>query len=315
MKSLNEQMAPAEAVRISIWKLGGLSWRILASRVWREIYQGALLIHAAALSFYFLLALFPLLLFLITLLGFITETGAEMRGELLAVLSRIVPRSASSLIYATVDEIGKNADGGKLSLGLLTALWVASSGIGAISEALNAMYGVKESRAWWRVRSAAVGLTVALASLIISALLILLYCGEIGQAAADYFQQGSRFATFWVLVQVPIILVFVLFAFALIYYFAPNLYEQKWYWITPGSIIGVLLWLLVSFLFRVYLRYFDTYSLIYGSLGAVIVLMLWFYLTGVSILIGGKINAEIENAAANIGVPGAKHRGEKEPDE
>ena len=299
------------AERKSIWKLGGLSWRTLLKHVWTEIYQGALLTHAAALSFYFLLALFPLLLFLITMLGFFTQYGTELRAQMLSILSGVVPRSASTLIYTTVDEIGSNADSGKLSFGLLTALWVASSGIGAISESLNAMYGVKESRPFWKVRVAAIGLTIMIAVLIISALLFILFGGEIGEAVANYFNQSSHFATLWTLAQVPIVLAFVLLAFALIYYFAPNVYDQKWYWITPGSIIGVLLWLLVSLLFRIYLRYFDSYSLTYGSLGAVIVLMLWFYLTGVAILIGGKINAEIENAAANIGVPGAKHHGEK----
>jgi membrane protein len=183
--------------------------------------------------------------------------------------------------------------------------------MGAISESLNAMYGVKESRPFWRVRAAAIGLTITLAVLIISALLLILYGGEIGEGIAVYFNQGSNFIAVWVIAQVPIVLAFVLLSFALIYYFAPNVYDQKWYWITPGSLIGVSLWLLVSFFFRIYLRYFDSYSVTYGSLGAVIILMFWFYLTGIAILIGGKINAEIENAAAQAGVPEAKHHGEK----
>jgi membrane protein len=304
----NTEMVPAP---ISMWKLGGLSWQVLGKRVWSELYEGSLLTHAAALSFYFLLALFPLLLFLITMLGFFTESGTELRNQLLVTLSRVVPPSGAILIYTTVDEIGRNADSGKLSFGILTALWVASSGMGAISEALNAMYGVKESRPWWRVRLAAIGLTVTLAVLIISALLLILYGGEIGEAIAVYFNQGSLFTSLWVLLQVPVVLLFVLMVFAVIYYFAPNVYDQKWYWITPGSILGVALWLLVSVLFRVYLRHFDSYSVTYGSLGALIVLMLWFYLTGVAILIGGKINAEIENVAAHAGMPGAKLHGEK----
>ncbi len=295
----------------SIWKLSNLSWRALGKKVWLEIYEGTLLTHAAALSFYFLLALFPLMLFLITILGFFAESGTELRGQMLKTLSRVVPYSASTLIYSTVDEIGQNADGSKLSFGILTALWIASSGMGAISESLNAMYGVKESRSWWKVRLASIGLTIALAVMIISALLLILYGGEFGAVITDYFNQNRDFATFWIIAQVPVVLVFVLLTFAMIYYFAPNLYDQRWYWITPGSIIGILLWLLVSFLFRIYLRYFDSYSVTYGTLGAVIVLMLWFYLTGVAILIGGKINAEIEGAAAEVGIAGAKLHGQK----
>ncbi|HLM00381.1 MAG TPA: YihY/virulence factor BrkB family protein [Pyrinomonadaceae bacterium] len=301
--------------RPSLWKRGGLSWRELARRVWDEIYAGGLLTHAAALAFYFFFALFPLLLFLVTLLGFFAESGTALRENLLNYLRRLVPPSAFTLIYETVDEIGVNADGAQLWLGLLSALWFASLGIAALSESLNAMYGVRESRAWLRVRLSAVALTIALVILIMSALLMTLYGGEIGSGIADYFRQGTLFATVWTLIQVPLVLVFVLVSFALIYYFAPDVYDQKWYWITPGSITGVALWLLVSFVLRLYLRHFDSYSLTYGSLGAVIILMLWFYLTGVAILIGGKINAEIENAAAKAGVPEAKPHGEKTSEE
>ncbi|HEY0659543.1 MAG TPA: YihY/virulence factor BrkB family protein [Pyrinomonadaceae bacterium] len=309
---VDEKITTAEkAARISAWRLGGLSWQMLARRVWNEIYAGAMLTHAAALSFYFLFALFPLLLFLVTLLGFFAESGTQLRANLLGFLSRVVPLSAYALIYTTIDEIAVNADGIRLWLGLVFALWFASLGIAALSDSLNAMYGVRESRPWWRVRLSALGLTAALVVLIMSALLLMLYGGEIGVAAAEYFNQGMLFTTAWTIAQVPLALVFVLLAFALIYYFAPDLYDQKWYWITPGSVVGVALWLVVSFVLRVYLRHFDSYSLTYGSLGAVIVLMLWFYLTGVAILLGGKINAEIESAAAQAGVPEAKQYGEK----
>jgi membrane protein len=312
MKAVEEKITtPETAARVSAWRLGGLSWRTLGRRVWDEIYAGGLLTHAAALSFYFLFALFPLLLFLVTLFGFFAESGTELRSNLLVFLSRVVPPSAFTLIYATVDEIVANADGTRLWLGLVSALWFASLGVAALSESLNAMYGVRESRPWWRVRLSAIGLTSVLVILIMSALLLMLYGGEIGAGIADYFYQGTTFTTVWVIVQMPVALAFVLLAFALIYYFAPDLYDQKWYWITPGSVIGVTLWLVVSFALRLYLRHFDSYSLTYGSLGAVIVLMLWFYVTGVAILLGGKINAEIENAAAQAGVPEAKQYGEK----
>ncbi|HEX8371106.1 MAG TPA: YihY/virulence factor BrkB family protein [Pyrinomonadaceae bacterium] len=312
MKAVDEKITtPETAARVSAWRLGGLSWRTLGRRVWDEIYAGGLLTHAAALSFYFLFALFPLLLFLVTLLGFFAESGTELRANLLAFLSRVVPPSAFALIHVTVDEIAANADGARLWLGLVSALWFASLGVAALSESLNAMYGVHESRPWWRVRLSAVGLTAVLVILIMSALLLMLYGGEIGAGIADYFYQGTSFTTVWAIIQVPVALLFVLLAFALIYYFAPDLYDQKWYWITPGSVIGVTLWLVVSFALRLYLRHFDSYSLTYGSLGAVIVLMLWFYLTGVAILLGGKINAEIENAAAQAGMPEAKQHGEK----
>jgi membrane protein len=297
----------------SVWRLGGLSWRELGKRVWLEIYEGDLLTRAAALSYYFLLALFPLLLFLTAMLGYFAESGTELRRNLLNYLASVAPRSAVQLVRATVEEITEGANGGKLSFGLLAALWFASFGMGAIGDTLNGAYGVRDSRPWWRLRLISLGLTVTLAALIISALSLVLYGGEIGEALAGRYDLGGAFVAFWHVVQWPIVLGFVLFAFALIYYYAPDLRHQRWYWITPGSLAGVLLWLLVSFCFRLYLHYFDRYSVTYGSLGAVIILLLWFYLTGAAILVGGKVNAVIEHAAARHGAPEAKLRGEKEP--
>jgi len=124
---------------------------------------------------------------------------------------------------------------------------------------------------------------------------------------------GEAFALAWKVIQWPIVLAFVLLAFALIYYFAPDARDQDWKWITPGAVVGVALWLLVSFAFKTYLEFFNSYSATYGSLGAVIILMLWFYFTGAAILVGGEINSEIENEMAKQGAPGAKEKGEKSP--
>lgn len=293
----------SQKARPSIWKLGGLTWRELGKRLWVEIYESDLFTRAAALSFYFLLALFPLLLFLTALLGYFADSGTELRENLHSYLGGVVPRSASELIYTTISEINKGAGGGKLSFGLIVALLFASSGMGAVSETLNAAYGVKESRPWWKVRLIAIGLTVALAILILSALTLMLYGGEIGEAVSHRFGLSQAFILAWSVFQWPIVLTFMLLALALIYYFAPDLYHHKWYWITPGSVVGISIWILVSLCFRLYLRYYNTYNMIYGSLGAVIILLLWFYLTGAAILVGGKVNAEIENAAAQTGAP------------
>ena len=297
----------------SIWQLGGLTWRGLWRRVWLTVYEGDFFTRTAALSYYFLLALFPLLLFLTAMLGYFADSGTELRRSLLTYLGSLAPRSASALIRTTVDEITENAGGGKISFGLLATLWAASYGMGALSDTLNVAYGVRETRPWWKVRLLAIGLTVALAALIISAVALLFYGGEIGEGLAARLGLGRAFVLAWKFLQWPILLGFVLFAFALIYYYAPNLRAQKWYWITPGSVAGVALWLLVSVAFRLYLRYFDNYSVSYGSLGAVIILMVWFYLTGAALLLGGALNAEIENAAAQARTPGAKLKGEKSP--
>ena len=299
----------------SPWKLGGLTLKELAWRVYEQINKDDVFGRAAQLAYYFLLALFPLLLFLTTLLGYLAEQGTELRENLLNYLATVVPGTASTLIYDTVKEISEGAGGGKLSFGILATLWAASNGMGAISESLNVAYNVKEARPWWKARLVAIGLTIALAVLIISALILVLYGHNIAEAIAGKFGLGDLFTITWKIVQWPIVLFFVLLGFALIYYLAPDIKEARWEWITPGSVAGVTLWLLVSFAFRLYLEHFDTYSKTYGSLGAVIVLMLWFYFTGAAILIGGEINSEIENAAAAAGHPEAKGRGQKAPDE
>ncbi|HEX8748697.1 MAG TPA: YihY/virulence factor BrkB family protein, partial [Pyrinomonadaceae bacterium] len=144
---------------------------------------------------------------------------------------------------------------------------------------------------------------------------LILYGGDIAEKVAASYGFGDLFTVLWKILQWPIVLLFILLSFSLIYFFAPDLKDQDWKWVTPGSLVGVGLWILVSFLFRLYLSFFDSYSATYGSLGAVIILMLWFYLTGLAILIGGEINSEIENAAAEKGAPDAKERGEKAPDE
>ena len=299
----------------SMWNLGGLTWKELAKRVWHEVTEDDVFGRAAQLSYYFLLALFPLLLFLTTLLGYFAGAGTELRDNLLSYLAQVMPGSAYDLVYSTVDEISKAKGGGKLSFGVLATLWAASNGMGAISESLNVAYNVKEQRPWWKARLVSIGLTVALAVLIITALTLVLYGGEIGDKIAISFGLGDAFTVTWKILQWPIVLAFVLFSFSLIYYFAPDLRDQDWKWVTPGAMIALILWLLVSFGFRAYLHFFNSYSATYGSLGAVIILMLWFYLTGAAILIGGEINSEIENAAAEAGASDAKERGEKDPDE
>src|SRR5688572_1425589 len=293
--------------------LGGLSWKELGKRVYAEVMDDDVLGRAAQLSYYFLLALFPALLFLTSLLGYMAGEDSQLRQGLFEYLSAVLPGEASKLVSQTVTDVTQGSGGGKLSFGILATLWAASNGMGAISETLNVAYEVKETRPFWRVRLTAIALTLALAFLIVSALVLVLYGHDLAELVAGKFGLGEAFEWAWKILQWPIVLAFVLFAFALLYYFAPDLHDQTWKLVTPGSVLGVALWLLVSFGFKAYLSYFNTYSATYGSLGAVIILMLWFYFTGAAILIGGEINSEIEHAAAELGHPDAKEKGEKAP--
>src|SRR5215204_2895282 len=299
----------------SLWGLGGMSWRELGVRVWKEVQEDNVFGRAAELSYYFLLALFPFLIFLTSVIGLVLGSGTGTRHALFDYLARVIPGSAYQLIDNTMIEVSSASGGGKLSFGILAALWAASNGLGAITESLNTAYDLKESRPWWKQRLTSIGLTIALSILIIGALVLVVAGGRIAEWLAVSYGFGPIFPTAWKIIQWPVILACMILAFALIYYFAPDFREQSWQWLTPGAAIGVALWLIVSLGFRVYLHFFNSYSATYGSLGAVIILMLWLYFTGAAVLIGGEINSELENAAAEQGEPEAKEKGEKAPEQ
>jgi len=265
--------------------------------IWTRLKDHEILGRAAQLSYYFLLALFPLLLFLVTLLGYFAEAGSELRQKLISYLATVMPSSAVSLVHTTLDEITKARGGGKLSIGILAALWAASTGMGAISDTLNVAYGVKETRPWWRVRLTCILLTIAVSIFIVTVLAVVFFGGNLGDRVALHFSMSSAFAFIWKILQLPFALLFMLITFDLIYYFAPNDRRPKRRWFTAGAVTAVVLWFLVSFAFRLYLHFFNSYSVTYGSLGALIVLMLWFYFTGIAILIGGEVNSELEMRA------------------
>lgn len=299
----------------SLWRLGGMSWGQMAKRVWHEIQEDKVFGRAAELSYYFLLALFPFLIFLTSVIGLVLGSGTGTRHTLFNYLARIMPPSAFQLIDSTMFEVSNASGGGKLSFGILAALWAASNGLSAITDSLNTAYDLTETRPWWKQRLTAIGLTMALSVLIIGALTLVMAGGRIADWLAAAYGFGPVFPLTWKIIQWPVVLAAMMLAFALIYYFAPDFRKQSWKWLTPGAAIGVALWLLVSIAFRAYLHFFDSYSATYGSLGAVIILMLWLYLTGAAVLVGGEVNSEIENAAAEKGEPEAKEKGEKAPDQ
>jgi len=281
--------------------------RDFLTRIWARAEEDEILGRAAQLSYYFLLALFPLLLFLITLFGYMAGAGSHLRHKLITYLGSIMPGAALQLVVATIDQVTEARGGGKLWFGLLAALWAASSGINALSLALNAAYDVPETRSWWKVRLISIALTIALALLIISALLLVLYGGLLGNFLAAFIHESNAFTVGWKILQWPISLTFVFIAFSLIYQFGPNVsarrrggrlprsdFRRRWF--SPGVLIAVTLWMIVSLGFRLYLHFFNSYSATYGSLGALIILMLWFYLTGAAILLGGEINCELESS-------------------
>ena len=304
------QLSTEEQVS-TIWGLGGLSARQLGKRVLASINDDNLLGRASELAYNFILALFPLMLFLLSLFGMFASRGTVLKTNLLTYLSQVLPPAAFQVVSHTLAEVTRNASNGKLTFGILLTIWFASGGMTAMISGLNGAYGIRESRSWLKVHAIAVGLTIAISLLIILALAAVLAGGYVANVVGSYY--GLREVTIfaWRVAQVIVAVAFVMLSFSVIYYFGPDVEEQHWYWITPGSLIGVLVWIAASFGFRAYLHFFNSYSKTYGSLGAVMILLMWLYVTSFSFLIGGEINAQIEHAAARRGHPEAKAPGEK----
>jgi membrane protein len=248
--------------------------------------------QSAQLSYYFLFAVFPLLLMLTTVFGLLAKVGSEGYENLLSYAREVLPYNAFQLVVATMKEISSGAGGAKLSFGILASLWAASSGMSALIEGLNRAYEVKPTRPWWNARLVAIGLTLLLSIFVITAVLLMLYGSRIADLLAGYFGLESYFTVAWKILQWPVALAFMFLAVALLYRYAPDSQQGSWRRDLPGAVTGVTLWLVVSLLFRAYLQYFNSYSRTYGSLGAVIVLLLWFYLSGAAILIGAEVNSE-----------------------
>jgi membrane protein len=184
-------------------------------------------------------------------------------------------------------------------------LWTSSSAIVAIADGLNHAYNVEEGRPFWKLRGMAILLTIGLSVFLIGSIVLLMFGPQIGGWIAGYVGLGEAFQIAWNILRWPVILFLVVTAVAAIYYFAPDV-DQSWKWISPGSIFAVLLWLVASLGFSYYVNNFGEYDATYGSIGAIIVLLTWMYVSGLVILIGGEINAEIENASEE-----GKEKGEK----
>ena len=277
------------------WKLGGLSFYELGRRLWHESLQDEVLGRAAQLSYYILLALFPMLLVLTALMGVFSVEN--YMPELMSYLRQVLPNDALSMVERFLKQVAEGSGTNILSLGGLGALWASSSGMTAIMDALNVVYGVKtDSRPFWRVRLIAIVLTIGLAGFVILSLTLVLYGPSIGAWIADFVGLGWAFIVAWNLLQWPVVVGIMLLVVGAIYYVCPDI-QQDWRWVSPGSAFAVAMWLVVSLGFKLYVDNYGDYNKVYGSIAGVIVLMLWLYWSGMVLLIGGEVNAEIEKAA------------------
>jgi len=284
----------------SLWNLQGVPVRVIVRRTWTSIWNDNIFGSAAELGYWFLFALFPTLVSASSILGLAVRRASTNYDLLLHYMSLVIPPSAYGIVLETFNQITANSNGRKVTFGLAAALWAASAGFSATQNSMNAVYKVRETRPYWKARGAAV-LVSTLLSLLITAILAELL-------AADYFARLVSLHIEHRAIADPLGLVIRVLGWmaatgllalliALIYYWAPDLKTRQWRWLTPGGAIGIVGWMLSSIVLRVYLHYFNSYSAIYGSLGAVIILLTWFYISGFMLLLGGEINAEIEAAA------------------
>ncbi|MFL6306766.1 MAG: YihY/virulence factor BrkB family protein [Candidatus Sulfotelmatobacter sp.] len=289
---------PANALpRKSPWRLHVSSITTLLKRVWTSSYEDGVYNRAAELAYFFFLSLFPGVIFITTLLGFVFKSNTQLTALLLQYLSTALPGSAFDLIRKVITEITRSSGSGKLTFGILAALWTANSGMNALEDALNAVYKVKESRPLWKTYSIALILTVSASLLIISALTVFLYGGVLVKLVSDSVGLRPAFYWTWRIAQWPIALFFVSLVASMVYYAAPNLKQRCWQWLSPGAAFATLGWIAASGLLRLYFHYFTSYAKTYGSLGAVMALMTWLYVTGIMLLLGAEVNLAIEVAA------------------
>ena len=281
--------------------LSGFSGKEVAKHTWAEILDDDVFGRAAQLAYYFFLALIPFLIFVIASLS-VFGTADRGRELLFKFFADALPPAAFELIDMTFRQIIQSSGPLKMSFGILASVWSASMGMTAIMDTLNAAYKVKETRSLVKQYVVATGLTVAMALLMVISVLIVVF----GDAILNAVSPGNFVAAIWKIAQWPLALALILLAFAVVYYSAPNLRNREWHWVTPGSICGMILWMIVSIGLRIYLHFFGTYSVGYGSLGAVIVLLLWFYLSGIAVLSGAVLNAVLERLAGTAGAAQSK---------
>ncbi len=276
-----------------------------------EVGEDHVMAFAGNLTYKALFAIFPFFTFLLSLLGLFNAT--ELVNTMLDRLSGALPDKATTLIEDQLIPITQSQADSAFTIGaivsILLALWGVSGAFRSVMEAMNVMYEVEEDRPFWKKYGISIFISLAAIVLMLTALAIVVFGSAFGGGLADAVGLGSVFQAVWSILQWPILACIVLFAFAVIYYFAPAA-KQRWRWISPGSILAFVFWLAFSLLFSFYVSNFSSYNETYGSLAGVAILMLYIYYSAVIMLVGAEMNQVIE-----WHVPGGKDEGEKIPEE
>jgi membrane protein len=293
----------------SLWCLEGTSKMELAHRTLTALRADRVFGRAAELGFYFFFSLFPALFCAAAILGLVARSAHQIYARLLGYLALVVPTSALGTVLHTFNQTTAAASSGKITLSLLGAIWSASVGISAIQDSLNDVYKIEDTRSYVGARIKAIGLTFLVTAMVTVSLSSMFGADFVAQ----YVERQVSGKTAMLIAGIgirgaawTIATLFLILVFAVIYYWAPDWRRRRWRWLTPGSVIGIGSWLIASIALRIYLSFFNNYSVTYGSLGAVISLLTWFYITGLMLLVGGEINSQIEAAAVRARL--AEHR-------
>jgi membrane protein len=274
-------------------KLKGRSWFGVLRRTVREFKADNLTDWAAALTYYGILSIFPALLALVSILGLVGQSATQ---PLIDNLSSVAPGSAKQIITSALQNLQKSQGTAGLLfiVGLAGALWSASAYVAAFMRAANAIYDVGEGRPIWKTLPVRVGVTVVTVVLLAISAVAVAVTGPLAKQVGNLVGVGGAAVTAWDIAKWPVLLVIVSFMFALLYWAAPNVKHPKFHWVTPGGVVAVLLWLIASAAFAFYVANFGSYNKTYGSLGGVIVFLVWLWISNVVILLGAEFNAEME---------------------
>ena len=285
-----------------------IGWTELLKRSVKEALADNVFDLAAQQAYYFFFALFPALLFVIAVASFFPLQG--LIDNVVVMIGRIAPADVVRILTDAILGLSKQNSGGILTFAFVVTIWSSSGAMVSIITTLNAAYDVTESRPWWKTRATAIGLTVGIAVFILTAMFLIVAGPTLAETVAARMQLGPAFKWTWWVLQWPVVFAFVVTGIGLVYYFAPDV-EQDWVWITPGSILAAVLWLGISLGLKLYYQMVPNANAAYGTIGGVMVLMLWFYVSGLALLLGAELNAEIEHASPYGKQPGERAAGEK----
>jgi membrane protein len=275
--------------------LGARGWFAVLKRTVAEFRRDNLTDWAAALTYYTMLSIFPALLVLVAILGLVGQYP-QTTNSLLQIVGDLGPASAVDTFRGPIESVVQNKSGAGILLvvGLVAALWSASGYVGAFVRASNSIYEIDEGRPFWKLRPQQVLITLVMVLLLAIVGLAVVMTGPVAEAVAKPIGLGDAAVTVWNLAKWPVLLALVMLMLAVLYYWAPNVRQRAFRWISPGSVLAVLVWTVATAGFAFYVANFGSYDKTYGSLGGVVVLLVWLWISNVAVLLGAELNAELE---------------------